>query len=81
MEKVLDDKYHQDIENLIKNIEQEEQDLFIGEIGVKEPENEEDVQMEKLSLHDSQMNENNEKDNVNMENSKISNKDEQKVMI
>ena len=81
LEKVLDDKYHQDIENLIKNIEQEEQDLFIGEIGVKEPENEEDVQMEKLSLHDSQMNENNEKDNVNLENSKISNKDEQKVMI
>ena len=81
LEKVLDDKYHQDIENLIKNIEQEEQDLFIGEIGVKEPENEEDVQMEKLSLHDSQLNENNEKDNVNMENSKISNKDEQKVMI
>ena len=80
LDKVMDEKYHQDIENLIKDIEQEEQDLFTGEISEKDVENSEEMaKMEKISNHDSNLRE--ENDNVNMENSKMSNKDEQKVSL
>ena len=79
LDKVMDDNYHQDIEKLIKDIEQEEQDLFIGELGEKDLENGEVSQTGKLLINESKLNENN--DNVNLEHSKISNKDDQKVMI
>ena len=79
LDKVMDDNYHQDIEKLMKDIEKEEQDLFIGELGEKDFENGEVPQTGKLLINESKLNENN--DNVNMEHSKISNKDEQKVMI
>ena len=72
LEKVMDDKYHQNIEKLMKDIEQEEQNLFTGEIGEKEHEKEENALMGKLLINEPQLNENN--DNVNMEYSKISNK-------
>ena len=79
LDKVMDDNYHQDIEKLMKDIEKEEQDLFIGELGEKDFENGEVPQTGKLLINESKLNENN--DNVNMEHSKISNKDDQKVMI
>ena len=69
---MMDDKYHQNIEKLMKDIEQEEQNLFTGEIGEKEHEKEENALMGKLLINEPQLNENN--DNVNMEYSKISNK-------
>ena len=78
LDKVLDDKCHQDIEKLIKDIEQEEKDLFIGDTcnEVHETEND-NVQMGNLS-HDeeSKMKE----DNVNIEESKANNKEEQIVL-
>ena len=78
LDKVLDDKCHQDIEKLIKDIEQEEKDLFIGDTcnDVHETEND-NVQMGNLS-HDeeSKMKE----DNANIEESKANNKEEQLVL-
>ena len=78
LDKVLDDKCHQDIEKLIKDIEQEEKDLFIGDTcnDVHETEND-NVQMGNLS-HDeeSKMKE----DNANIEDSKVNNKEEQLVL-
>ena len=79
LDKVMDDNYHQDIEKLIKDIEQEEQDLFIGEFGEKDLPNGEVPKTGKLLINESKLNENN--GNVNIEHSKISNKDDQKVMI
>jgi tetratricopeptide (TPR) repeat protein len=53
LDKVMDDNYHQDIEKLIKDIEQEEQDLFIGELGEKDLENGEVSQTGKLLINES----------------------------
>ena len=66
---VLDDKYHQEIENLMKDIEQEEQNLFTGEICEKESDNLEDIQIDKMSKDVND----NDNDNVNINQSKNSN--------
>ncbi len=66
---VLDDKNHQEIENLMKDIEQEEQNLFTGEICEKESDNLEDIQIDKMSKDIN----NNDNDNVNINQSKNSN--------
>ena len=77
LDKVIDDKYHQEIEKLIKDIEKEEQDLFTGEICDNENENDKEnendnVQMDKISNNESKLKE----DNVNINDSKVSNKDD-----
>ena len=83
LEKVMDENCHQEIEKLIKDIEQEEQDLFTGELGQKTNDNGEEIQNEKLFNNESQLKEDNENenDNVNVDNSKMSNKEEQKVAL
>ena len=83
LEKVMDENCHQEIEKLIKDIEQEEQDLFTGELGQKVNDNGEEIQNEKLFNNESQLKEDNENenDNVNVDNSKMSNKEEQKVAL
>ena len=83
LEKVMDENCHQEIEKLIKDIEQEEQDLFTGELGQKTNDNGEEIQNEKLFNNESQLKEENEKENdqVNANNSKMSNKEEQKVAL
>ena len=79
LDKVMDEKSHQEIEKMIKDIEKEEQDLFIGEIPDKNVENSEEVSQMKMSNNESRLKE--ENDNVNMENSKMSDKEEQKVPL
>ena len=74
LEKVMDENSHQEIEKLIKDIEQEEQDLFTGELVEKINDNGEEIQNEKLNK-ESQLKEENENDNANVDNSKISNKE------
>ena len=81
LEKVMDEKAHQEIENLMKDIEQEEQNLFVGEIDDKDnhSNNEDEVQMEK-SINNNESNIKEKEDNVNFDNSN-SNKEEQKVVL
>ena len=87
LEKVMDEKSHQEIEKLMKDIEQEEQDLFIGEIDDNENENDNDneennnINEEEEPIEKSVNNESNMKeDNVNLEHTN-SNKEEQKVSL
>ena len=87
LDTVMDEKYHQEIEKLMKDIEQEEQDLFTGEICNKEEENLEEVQVDNKSNNESKLKEGNnndnehENDNVNINQSKVSNQEEQKVVL
>ena len=78
LDAVMDDKCHQDIEELMKKIEKKEEDLFIGIEGEEEnlkDENEEDLQVEKASNNDINFKE----DRVNQ--SKSSATDKQKVVM
>ena len=83
LEKVMDENCHQEIEKLMKDIEQEEQDLFTGELGENINDNGEEIQNEKLFNNESQLKEENENENdhVNVDNSKASNKEDQKIVL
>ena len=75
---VMDEQSHRNIENLMKEIEQEEQNLFIGEEFVREEETPEEALMNKM------LNSNNnddDNDHVNLNQSKNSNHNEQKLAL
>ena len=86
LEKVMDEKSHQEIEKLMKDIEQEEQDLFIGEIDDNENENDNDneennnINEEEEPIENVNNESNMKEDNVNLEHTN-SNKEEQKVSL
>ena len=75
LDAVMDEKYHQDIENFMRDIEQEEQRLFVGEECEKNGDNLDEAQLDKMSnnnLKDINANDN-DNDNVNLNQSKNSN--------
>ena len=78
---VMDEQYHQQIENLMKDIEQEEQNLFIGELNDKEGDKSDEVHIDNMLNNQSKLKEDNDNDNVNLNNTKNSNQDEKKVVL
>ena len=86
LEKVMDEKSHQEIEKLMKDIEQEEQDLFIGEIDDNENENDNDneennnINEEEEPMENVNNESNMKEDNVNLEHTN-SNKEEKKFSL
>ena len=79
LEVVMDEQSHRDIENLMKEIEQEEQNLFIGEEFVRE-ETPEEALINKMLNSDNNDNDN-DNDHVNLNQSKNSNHNEQKLAL
>ena len=78
---VMDEQGHRNIENLMKEIEQEEQNLFIGEEFVRE-ETPEEALINKMLNSDNNDNDNdNDNDHVNLNQSKNSNHNEQKLAL
>ena len=78
---VMDEQYHQQIENLMKDIEQEEQNLFIGELNDKEGDKSDEVHIDNMLNNQYKLKEDNDNDNVNLNNTKNSNQDEKKVVL
>ena len=76
---VIDEQGHRNIENLMKEIEQEEQNLFIGEEFVRE-ETPEEALINKMLNSDNNDNDN-DNDHVNLNQSKNSNHNEQKLAL
>ena len=74
---IIDDNYHQEIKNLMKDIKQELQNLFTGEIYDKETNNLEDIQIDKMSIDILK----NDNDKFNMNKFNNTNQDDQKAVL